>query len=183
MSVIQQGLSKLKSEGLIAFLKASIRYSQRWVPLRYYWHRSNLSGTSSPRLEQNQSDSDREDYLRAVERAINTSEGFGNFKRDPDYQKVLEHVTQSQGEDYLQLVKEKNPQFLDDREWKRNDEIGNPVTYEYDNVGSVSPYYPPILEGSSRYKNALWRGYRSKNCRNRWWIWRTGTDFRHYFFI
>jgi putative sugar O-methyltransferase len=90
-------------------------------------------------LEKNQSDSDREYYLSAVKRALDSSNGFANFKRDPDYQRVLEHVTRSQGRDYLQIVKNERPEFLDKQQWKKNDKIGNPIKYKYDDVGYVSP--------------------------------------------
>lgn len=139
---LNRGLSKLKRDGPIPFLRSVIRFVGRKSGanrLKYYWHRSNISGNSSPRLEKNQSDSDREDYLSAVERAVDSSKGFANFKRDPDYQKILEHVTKSQGRDYLQIVKNEHPEFLNKQEWKKNDEIGNPITYEYEDVGSVSP--------------------------------------------
>lgn len=142
MSVITRGVTKLIDDGPVAFVKAVIRFlkNRYYRQLSYYWHRSALSGTSSPRLERNQSDSDREYYLRAVERAVNSSEGFANFKRDSDYQIVLEHVTESQGEAYLRIVEEKAPEFLDNPErWKKNDDIGNPITYKYDSVGNVSP--------------------------------------------
>ena len=68
MSDISRGVAKLIDDGPVAFVRAVIRSlkNRYYRQLSYYWHRSALSGTSSPRLERNQSDSDREYYLRAV---------------------------------------------------------------------------------------------------------------------
>lgn len=72
-----------------------------------------------------------EEYLSACERAANGN-GFGAFKRDPGYCRILEHVSQAQGQQYLDVILAENrglvdyfPQFM------RNDRLGEPRVFRY----------------------------------------------------
>ncbi len=82
------------------------------------------------------SDTDR--YRAACERAI-TPSGFKNFKRDPDYNEILEHVGESDGWKYASPITDM-PLLMEhlDR-FRENDGIGNPRTYFYGDLGMFSP--------------------------------------------
>ena len=62
------------------------------------------------------------------------------FKRDPDYTRVLEHVSCEQGREYLQVALARRP-GLEDRldTFRRNDEIGSPAVCDYGPHGTFSP--------------------------------------------
>ena len=66
---------------------------------------------------------------------------FQDFKRNPVYQHVLEHLDFKQGLDYLEVIEQSYPFILDKLEkYKENDSLGNPVTYSYgENYGVLSP--------------------------------------------
>lgn len=90
----------------------------------------------------NRSASDNGKYLSAVRGALKSYSKFSNFKRHPFYRQVLEHITKELGEDYLKIVMEENPQFLEDpvlMGLRRNDDVGNPIKYTYPQVGEISP--------------------------------------------
>lgn len=86
------------------------------------------------------SESEDGDYPAAVERALSSEKHFATFKQNPDYQLVLEHVTQEQGAEYLALLKADAPDLLERIEdFKRNDWVGSPSVFSYSDVGVVSP--------------------------------------------
>lgn len=63
---------------------------------------------------------------------------FNTFKSNNDYNEILEHVNQPQGQEYLNLIT--NPSILENIEkFKVNDLLGTPKKYTYDNVGIFSP--------------------------------------------
>lgn len=65
---------------------------------------------------------------------------FQNFKRDPFYNTILEHVTFEQGKQYLKIVQKQSPEFLTQLElFRQNDLVGNPRAYKYPGVGFFSP--------------------------------------------
>jgi putative sugar O-methyltransferase len=83
---------------------------------------------------------DESGYLAVCRRAARDPEALAVFKRDPDYTRVLEHVTCQFGGDYLRLVLAQQPQLgerLDD--FRRNDEIGSPAVCDYGAHGQFSP--------------------------------------------
>lgn len=63
-------------------------------------------------------------YVEFCSKAISDDKEFSNFKRNPDYQQILEHVSENLGRYYFSLVK--NEDFS-----KYKDEIGNPIKYNY----------------------------------------------------
>jgi putative sugar O-methyltransferase len=88
----------------------------------------------------NRSEADNGRYIAAVQAAVRSYKAFSTFKRHPDYRVVLEHVTKEQGALYLDLLKKGAPDFLQDIEkFKVNDLIGNPLTFSYPGVGEISP--------------------------------------------
>jgi len=64
---------------------------------------------------------------------------FNNFRRNPVYNQILEHVSEEQGGAYLQIISG-YPDILGAMEnFKLNDSYGNPRMYEYPGIGSISP--------------------------------------------
>ena len=82
------------------------------------------------------------EYLAACVEAVNNDEAFANFKSNPKYKTILEHVLKDQGQAYLNICKDMN----EDAVWenieafKENDKIGNPELYPYPGMeGTISP--------------------------------------------
>jgi putative sugar O-methyltransferase len=86
------------------------------------------------------SNSDNGTYISSVLEATENYDAFTQFKKDPRYQAILEHTTFEQGLAYLEIVKLENPQLLDSIDlFKENDLIGGASTYDYKDIGSISP--------------------------------------------
>lgn len=65
---------------------------------------------------------------------------FEEFRRLPGYTRILEHVSQEQGQAYLDEIRRLAPAALRDPTWfTENDKYGNPIRFDYKNVGLVSP--------------------------------------------
>lgn len=83
--------------------------------------------------------SDNQAYPDACIQAANDYRAFNNFRRNPLYNQILEHVTQEQGAEYLRFIS-RDPNILAAMErFKTNDAYGNPITFEYPGHGAVSP--------------------------------------------
>lgn len=96
--------------------------------------------------------SDNESYPRVCKLAAEYDIYFDNFKRDPDYTFVLEHVTGEEGLEYYKY----SPQYIKDNisKFSINDKIGSPRTTKYD-FGEFSPTtlrYAKILGDLSQLK-------------------------------
>jgi putative sugar O-methyltransferase len=79
-------------------------------------------------------------YVQVCELAASNKLYFDRFKSIPQYKEILEHVTESQGHDYLKIVKEDNPWLLDHLKlFSTNDTYGSPVTFSYKDIGNFSP--------------------------------------------
>ena len=70
--------------------------------------------------------SDNESYTAACARAAADPEFFKNFRRDPDYTRILEHVSDALGRAYFDLIRQDAVLMGAMAEFKRNDEFGNP---------------------------------------------------------
>ena len=82
------------------------------------------------------SDSDDGKYVKFVKKAVNNEKYFSQFKRHPDYRKILEHVSVFQGEEYLKIVCSR-PDEIFDLALKSvfiTDAIGNPYKYYYNEI-------------------------------------------------
>jgi len=65
---------------------------------------------------------------------------FDEFRRLPGYTRILEHVSQEQGQAYLDEIRRLAPHVLRDPTWfTANDEHGNPIQFDYKDIGLVSP--------------------------------------------
>lgn len=64
---------------------------------------------------------------------------FKTFRINPKYTAILEHVTENEGNVYLNIIKRIKPSLLDNIEkYKTNDSAGSPVRYNTD-FGFISP--------------------------------------------
>ena len=82
------------------------------------------------------------EYLAACVEAVNNDDAFANFKSNPKYKTILEHVLKDQGQCYLNICREMNEEAVDVNieAFKENDKIGNPETHIYPGIeGPVSP--------------------------------------------
>ncbi len=78
-------------------------------------------------------------YLKICSAAVKSTTVFQNFKRDEDYRYILEHVTQEEGSQYLNIIEKEGRWLLSYLpKFKTNDAVGNPYTYSYD-IGTFSP--------------------------------------------
>lgn len=88
----------------------------------------------------NRSLSDNGSYTAACEEAVSNQHSFDNFKRDPRYTRILEHVSPELGSKYLNIIKNQTPEFLSKIEnFKKNDLLGGTVKCEYPLTGLISP--------------------------------------------
>ncbi|MBX3721879.1 MAG: putative sugar O-methyltransferase [Turneriella sp.] len=111
-------------------------------------------GVSTNRLATSISDNAR--YPQFCLDAANNYALFDNFRKNPTYKEILEHVNQDQGMKYLQLVTDKKiiERFPD---FKKNDLCGNPEVYDYPGIGSLSPttarYIKVLQDLKTEFKN------------------------------
>ena len=75
-------------------------------------------------------------YLQVCRLAAQSSDYLNTFKSHPAYRHVLEHVSEDEGQKYLDEIQIDYMDKLD--EVKQNDSLGGPVTYDYDKVGNIS---------------------------------------------
>ncbi len=79
------------------------------------------------------------EYLAACVEAVENDDAFANFKSNPKYKTILEHVLKDQGQAYLNICKDMN----EDAVWenieafKENDKYGNPETHVYPGVDGL----------------------------------------------
>ena len=83
---------------------------------------------------------DVEEYLSACSNAAENDKHFSNFKKIPEYRKVLEHVTKEQGQKYLDIILEQSPHYLAQfDQFRENDRVGNPEMQHFEGYGAMSP--------------------------------------------
>lgn len=76
-------------------------------------------------------------YLQICKLSATNNDYFSNFKSNPSYRHVLEHVPYEEG---LQYIEEIQIEYIDKLDKiKENDLYGSPIKYEYETFGSVSP--------------------------------------------
>jgi len=91
-------------------------------------------------LSQRASLGDRSDYANFCDLAGRDERVFADFKRHPVYNQVLEHVTEQQGDAYLEKIRSDYPHLLEFLpQFKENDLYGNPRTCSYGSLGNISP--------------------------------------------
>jgi len=102
----------------------------------------------------NRSVSDTGPYVASVQKALSNYKNFTKFKLDPRYQAILEHCSQEQGKAYLEIIKTESPALITNIDiFKENDFIGGATTYEYKDIGAISPSTLRYLKVASDIKN------------------------------
>lgn len=87
-----------------------------------------------------QSISDTIDYKNVCLEASTNENLFNNFKNNPVYNGILEHVSKEQGQLYLNYINNNFPnldEYID--RFKKNDIYGGTFLSEYDKIGHISP--------------------------------------------
>jgi FkbM family methyltransferase len=98
--------------------------------------------------------SDTNDYKEFCTIATQNDEVFKSFKINPTYNGILEHVSYEQGLLYLQYLNNNFPEFIEKIElFKKNDLLGSPKTYIYENIGRISPTTLRYIKVLSDLKN------------------------------
>ena len=92
-------------------------------------------------------------YILKCRKFVENDEAFSNFRRDFDYGKILSGDPKIVGDIAIDSIKKFNQfNFLLDNldEIKKNDKVGNPYLYEYDQLGEINPstlkYFNTIVE-------------------------------------
>ena len=82
---------------------------------------------------------DNGEYPEFCDLAVKDDLLFSNFRRNPIYNYALEHDSAEQGLEYLAVAQKlKNlPNHIE--EFKKNDQVGNPVVSTYGGIGEISP--------------------------------------------
>lgn len=62
--------------------------------------------------ENNRSESDDGRYGAAITKALSSQSAFDRFKRDPNYNAILEHVTREQADTYIDILQSRDDGFL-----------------------------------------------------------------------
>lgn len=83
--------------------------------------------------------SDNQAYPQACLDAANDYRSFNNFRRNRIYNEILEHVSEKQGQEYLELISKDTDVLTAMDSFKSNDQYGNPRIFDYPPWGMISP--------------------------------------------
>jgi hypothetical protein len=73
-----------------------------------------------------------------IEASVNMT-AFANFRKNPAYREILEHVSEKDGQLYLDEINNNYPELIKNlAALKKNDEWGNPDLFEYPGIGKIS---------------------------------------------
>jgi hypothetical protein len=99
----------------------------------------STSALSTLRSHAESATSGDENYLSVCRVAALDASVFAGFRRNPGYTRVLEHVSEQQGREYLELLSSSGGALRMLEEAAKNDDIGNPVTMQLPSGLRVSP--------------------------------------------
>ena len=85
----------------------------------------------------NTSLSDKQSYVEICKAAVESDEVFQDFKANIEYREILEHVSWKHGTQYLKLIN--RPEVLQNLFLRNSEDVGNPIQYEFEEVGLLSP--------------------------------------------
>jgi len=83
--------------------------------------------------------SDNQAYPNVCLQASNDHEYFKDFRRNQIYNEILEHTSEQQGREYLDIIKEDAEIFSKMDTFKENDKYGNPRVSHYPSIVTISP--------------------------------------------
>ena len=121
-----------------------IRYADK-ISKRYQDNRLNRYMISKGRRT---SMSDDDFYPAVCYAASKDNRFFRNFRRNEIYNSVLEHVSQEQGQEYLDVIRRNRKLEFADMDWnefRRNDLYGNPRVFPYEINGHAMVISPTTL--------------------------------------
>lgn len=127
-----------------------IRYTHK-ISSRYLDSRMNKYLISKGRRT---SLSDNDDYPALCYVASKYNHYFRNFRRNEIYNRVLEHVSQHQGQEYLDVINRNKKLEFTDMDWnefRKNDLYGNPRVFPYE----INGYAMVISPTTVRYAKVL----------------------------
>jgi putative sugar O-methyltransferase len=79
-------------------------------------------------------------YLKVCKSFVEDNLLFKDFRRNELYHEILEHVSYDDAKSYIEEMKNISHLTGDDIfDLKKNDEVGNPVTFEFEKFGDISP--------------------------------------------
>jgi putative sugar O-methyltransferase len=79
-------------------------------------------------------------YLKVCKSFVEDDTLFLNFRQNRLYQEILEHVTKEQSDLYISEMINADTLTEDQiSKFRENDRVGNPVTFEYEQFGEMSP--------------------------------------------
>tara|TARA_B110001452_G_C15117418_1_gene389498 strand:- start:169 stop:921 length:753 start_codon:yes stop_codon:yes gene_type:complete len=97
----------------------------------------------------NSSFSDNNDYPSFCKKASNDDNFFRSFRSNPVFDSIVDVLNHEAGKKFCEHLKSKYPRSLVKiEEYRKNDNIGSPRVYEYDDFGIISP-------STLRYVNIL----------------------------
>jgi hypothetical protein len=103
-------------------------------------YQNHKRGKNTVPLKLKTSLSDNDKYPDFCLKASNDVLVFSNFRQNPVYREILEHVTPQLGQEYLATIYDCRPGLLKDiSKIKENDIYGNPDLVEYELVGEICP--------------------------------------------
>lgn len=86
------------------------------------------------------STSDFSEYRNVCYMAATDESAFSLFKKNPTYNRILEHVSVLEGQQYLDIINTTYSHLIPlFKEFRKNDLLGNPVVFEYPEIGKISP--------------------------------------------
>lgn len=97
--------------------------------------------------------SDNEIYPQVCLDAANDYLLFNQFRQNPIYNQILEHVTEKEGAAYLELIAHDQEVLGEMEKFRENDLHGTPRVYQYPNVRAVSPSTLRYVKVLSDLKN------------------------------
>lgn len=97
--------------------------------------------------------SDNQIYPQVCLDAANDYRRFNQFRQNPVYNEILEHVTEQEGAKYLELVASDAALLAAMDQFRQNDLYGGPRTYCYPLVGAMSPSTLRYVKVLSDLKN------------------------------
>src|SRR5262245_29139253 len=115
---------------MIGQFKKAVRGIQKSLQLMRMWPAPQRISTSV---------SDNQAFPNFCLQACSDYRRFNYFRRNPIYNQILEHVSESQGAEYLKLISQDADVLKAIDKFRENDDWGNPRTFKYPGVGVFSP--------------------------------------------